>query len=830
MGTQTMIPKLLSRLKNKNEIATIATEKDRYYDEFVRTITPSMIKEFEDYIEIYSDGDMCYATCIVVGVPPTQTGRGFPKNLPADFTDQVLAVKPTGDCLIGVSYSCSPIAHEESQKLVDDALFNNKISRSEIDKKTHEDSGTSAHSLRYDLESDDYVDIFHTIYNNESRLCDTQYIITLWAKTYDGLKNGISKIKGVMDTNVAKMDVPYHCILEAFLAAQPYPVIMESAEIQQLSKDCGMLIPLRNPLTSVSDSGIIYGMRKLDGAPFIIDWASLAAAHHLILGSSGSGKTVLLMKILMAGYSMLGWHFFYITPKRDSRTNYLAVAEHYGPDQASVINIGKNKDDQNINPLQVMIDSDISQITNEQCIDKFNDHLDLVMSCFRTLETTDIMTNYVHESLMEVYRHHGIVRKDPATWKNLPGDKWPVLLDLREIWKGDARDKNVSAIAMVGRTTWLETTCEYISKPTDVSFNKPITIVDLSGVPGVLQSFMNVLVVGLIGARFNTPHKKPTMVIIDEGRVFLNDAKISELIMRLFTQGRSEELYAVFTTQQAGDISTDESKELMQNNSFVKIAMGNAQPQSYQMTQSFFGLSDENMGEYAGCGQGQGLAMVHDTVTAVDFKLTDLEAEVILGKKIPGSITSVQGGFELTDGRLRALAEDNHAYIEEWVKGDSKVLSPGRDRFPVQRAFRSGTTGIWIESSMVSDNKILNQTVDHYGTVLQIASYLLHRGFSVEVNHHDDADVVATMNGKTIAIEYERPRSHTVNQLIDKNQRWQTKYGHVLFVVTSENYKLVSAENCIGQQKTMKRGAMLQEYIENYIYELNQDTIDLEVV
>lgn len=815
--------RLLSRFRNKNEMVKTVIEQERYYDEFVRTVTPTMIKEYEDYIEIHSDGDMTFATGLIVGVPPSKTGRGFPRNLAPDFTDQIMAVEATSDYLIGISYSASPIPHEEAQQLIDDALFNNKVSRSEIDKKTAKETGTSAHSLMYDLEGNDYVDLYHTIYNNDARLFDSQMIITLWSDSYKGLKNGISKIKGVMDTNIAKMEIPYYAVLETFMAAQPFPTNIDSAEIQQLSHDCATLMPLRDPLTALSSTGLIYGERKIDSAPFIIDIDSLAAAHHLIVGSTGSGKTVLLMKLLMGCYDLLGHRFVYITPKPDNRTNYLAVAEYY-KDKAAVINIGSKSGYNNINPLQVIIDENASYQTDGDWIELFNNHLELVTAFFRVLNTSDNMDNYVNESLIEIYKRKGIVRKDPVTWKNLPGDKWPVLLDLREVWKEDAKNKNPSAEAMLNRTSRLETSWEYINRPTDVKFDKDIIIIDISSVPGTLQDAMNVFVTGMVGMRFNTDLTVKTNVIIDEGRVFLNDKKLAEFILKIYTQGRSFGMNAWFTTQQPSDAKDDDVKELLKNNSFVNIIMGNVQPNSYDMIQAFFNLSDEDMTGLKGCGVGQGFVQVNNTGTAVNFKLTDLEAQVILGREKPGSKTSTAIGFEMVDNRLKSLAEVNHAYIEDWIKGDSKALSPGRDRHPVTRVFRRGTTGIWIESSKVKNGKILNQTIDHYSTVLQIGSYLLHKGLSVQVNHYDDADVVAELNGRTIAIEYERPGIHSVDQLIDKNQRLQNQYDSVLFVCTSTNYKILASDRCIGQNQTVARGSQLKEYIDNWVYEQNHKT------
>jgi len=39
------------------------------------------------------------------------------------------------------------------------------------------------------------------------------------------------------------------------------------------------------------------------------------------------------------------------------------------------------------------------------------------------------------------------------------------------------------------------------------------------------------------------------------------------------------------------------------------------------------------------------------------------------------------------------------------------------------------------KSSIVKNGIIVNQNIDHYGMVLQFVSYLLHKGFSVDVNH-----------------------------------------------------------------------------------------------
>lgn len=794
-------------------MVSTVVDQERYYNQMVRSITPGLIEEHDDHLVIDKD---TYVTCMVVGVPPSRTGRGFPPNLSNDFTDQILSLEATNEYLLGISYSCIPVPHETAQDLIDNALYNNKISRHKIDEDMKKSSGVSAHSLRYDHEANDYVKLYDTFYNNEQRLFDCQYIITIWAKSRDGLKHAISRITGVLNANITKAEVPYYSVLDTFLAAQPYPTSSDIAEIQQISHDCGVLVPLRDPLTQLADNGLIYGERKADGAPFIVDLDGLAAGHHLIVGSTGSGKTVLLMKLLMGCYDLLGHRFIYITPKSDNKTNYLAVAEYY-KDNACVVNIGSNKGYNNINPLQVTIDKNGVFIDDADYVSSFNNHLELVTAFFRVLNTSDNMDNYVNESLIEVYRRKGIVRKDPDTWKNLPGDKWPVLLDLREVWKEGAKNKNPSAEAMINRTSRLETSWEYINRPTDITFDKDIIIIDISSVPNTLQDAMNVFVTGLVGMRFNTELTKKTNVIIDEGRVFLNDKKLAEFILKIYTQGRSFGLNAWFTTQQPSDAKDDDVRELLFNNSFVNVIMGNVQPNSYEMIQKFFKLSSKDIDELRGCGIGQGLVQVNNSVTAVKFSLTDLESNVILGTDIKSIDADGYVGLKLKDKRFNQFVEKYDCFIDDWVDGDVKQFCGGKDRFKVQRVFTPGTTRINIATSKIHNGQIMNQSIDHFSTVLQIASYLVYHGVTVEVYDYHNADIVVKHNGKTLAIEYERPGTHTVAQLIDKKQRLLKAYDAVLFVCTSTDKSKLMDNACLGQNQVVTRGAMLKEYIDNFI-------------
>ncbi|MBN1134190.1 MAG: hypothetical protein JXA38_04635, partial [Methanosarcinaceae archaeon] len=119
------------------------------------------------------------------------------------------------------------------------------------------------------------------------------------------------------------------------------------------------------------------------------------------------------------------------------------------------------------------------------------------------------------------------------------------------------------------------------------------------------------------------------------------------------------------------------------------------------------------------------------------------------------------------------------------------------------------------DSSIIDGGRIGNQSIDHYTTVIQIAGFMAQNGFNVKINHYDDADIVATREGFTIAIEYERTGSHSVSDLIEKKKRAETTYGRMVFVVTAENERKM--KSILGADCVVRRGTMFAEFVQTLI-------------
>jgi hypothetical protein len=107
----------------------------------------------------------------------------------------------------------------------------------------------------------------------------------------------------------------------------------------------------------------------------------------------------------------------------------------------------------------------------------------------------------------------------------------------------------------------------------------------------------------------------------------------------------------------------------------------------------------------------------------------------------------------------------------------------------------------------------LNQTIDHYSTVVQIASYLADIGFQKATCHHfGDVDVSAELNGETYGFEYERDRSHTVDEIDLKNKNAKAVYDHVFFICPQNNERKVKA--AVGKDNYSTRGFGLKDVLD----------------
>ena len=356
-----------------------------------------------------------------------------------------------------------------------------------------------------------------------------------------------------------------------------------------------------------------------------------------------------------------------------------------------------------------------------------------------------------------------------------------------------------------------------MNRKTNINLSADFIFLDMSNIPPVVKDAMNVLATGVLSMRFRTDLKKETIIAMDEAGNIIRNPEIAEFLLRLITQGRSFGIEAWFATQQPTDLVQANVSDQMKTNIPINIILGeNMQRDSIEIVQQYFKLNHEETRCLLTSSVGKGLLRVQNLSWPIDFKPTQHEMEIIKGKKI--SSKPVKHSGYMIKRAVVDLAHEQGIFFENWIEGDASELfgQNGYIKKSVQNALDTGQIAVWIDKRRVKDGQILNESIDHYSTVCQIAGYFALKGIKCEIQHHDGVDIIANLHdGRSLAIEYERPDTHTVAQIFEKFKQAEQQYDSCIIVCTAQNSKEI--EGAVGNENYFRRGLQLKEYIDRII-------------
>jgi hypothetical protein len=386
-----------------------------------------------------------------------------------------------------------------------------------------------------------------------------------------------------------------------------------------------------------------------------------------------------------------------------------------------------------------------------------------------------------------VYSAFGISPLDPTTWKQ---EKQPTMLDLYKTWNED-KDKDVKesvqAAVLESRTTSLTHNWDFLSDKTTISLDKDYIVIDLSGLPADLIPAMNYFITAIIGLRFRADVKRKNIIMIDEGRAFMQTG-LGEEIIRIATQGGSQGVAVWFCSQQPKDMVSI-SAELL-NNAFIRIVFANNTEVPEVAAALHLPKSDQNF--MASCTRpGQMLIQMKSPFNQTyhcELNLSELEKEILFGQKQEKQETLAKSIF--LNPTLASFANERKIILADWIikSGVSAQTTKDMQKEFVQRAVGAGKVWVYFSQDMVrEDGKMIqNQSRDHYFSVAGIAGWLIERGgMDVSVNDRDGADIVVTFpNGKTLGIEYQTslPGINTQEKIIEKWKNGENNYDFLFFV------------------------------------------------
>jgi hypothetical protein len=812
MSVKGQIEAVVRSLKHSHRMIEEQVQDELWRKSLSRTITPNRIEVFDT--NLLFNQRTC-VRCLIAGLP-TASGEGYPREMTSKAIERLQELS-FDNCKIMLSHGLIQVSGDKAKANLQQASYNvNK------EKKHNTSKNEGNPDLELECKGEDIASNYRQIYFNSQRSFHSSFIIVIMGEEKEVFR-AESYIISILKSELIEVQIPTGRQLEMFLTALPFYVSDSKAWVGVRSDTAAVLCTSTNLNSRTDDKGLYFGKDLKTNNEILIDLDTLPAKHLTFLGSTGSGKTFSFLILLMRMHDMQGSRIVYTTPKADSGTNYKAVAEYYGS-KACIADIGA--EGANINPLQILFDSQTMGTSSYAYARAYDRHKDLLNRFFSVWFGSEFSTNmesYLDETLNMVYKQVGIIRDRPETWTNT----FPVMRNLRDIWALDAANKDLgtkakTAEAMLNKSYHIseEGSLNYINKPTtDLDLSKDFIIIDISGVPEIIQDAMNVLVTGMVASRFSTDSEKETIIAVDEAAIYLKNPELSLSMLKTLTQGRSHKVFLWLATHQPSDFAKNQVKEEYKTNMFINIILGANLKNAIGDVKEYFDLSQEECDILTSAGVGEGLLIVKDERIPIRFEPSELEMEVIKGKFKSSKIASPDGGIMVLP-EYQGLIDDHKIIFSDWVQGDTSVLlQQGFEKHKVQRIGETGSMTAFCPMGMVQ-NGLINlphlgdQSLDHYSSVVQLAGMLeKYKAEEIALYHTQEVDISCKINGLKVGFEYENYNNKNLDIIVQKKEAALKKYDVVMFITNSTDLPLIT--KAVGNKYCIKRGSAVTEFIES---------------
>lgn len=765
-----------------------------------RSLFPSSIRAFPEHLNIEDDH---FIKCIVVGIPENPDIAGYPDNLDPHIIRKLLAIEGQ-EFKLSFSYGVRKLSTEKATELLTRADELNDLEMNSYNEKGHDEKKVP---IVKKLQAGSLENNITAVYQNDENMFETSFIITIKSKHLRGLRDAQGHIESVLGGARIGSTVKTCKHLDTLLNATMRPSMLPADTCQIFSWHAGILLPIKSFGNRLDDEGLLIGETiEETPRPVQIDFKGLAARHMLGLGATGVGKSYLMQLLIMRELSMEGHRVIEITPKADDGnqekgkgTDHKKVCVHF---KGCLIELGRGKE-KIINPLHIFTNSKVSR---EDAENVYYQHVDTVAAYFQALilsetEGRDNMIPYLLTSIHRAYEAKGIFREDPKSWHD-----FPVSSDLYSIWESE-KEKNQSANALWNKGSAILTNWDYLNQQSNIDLSNNLLVFDTSGMSdstGKLQDAFNVLIVAMMAMRFHGSII-PTTIFVDEARVFFQNKSISKFLMKLLLEGRSANIGLALFTQNPADLKKANIAEEVLGNVGVVVAFGGMSAINIGIVSDFLSMSEATKDQYSRLIKGQGLVMYGNRTIPTSFKSTPYEHGIITGLISSDQTLATVSTLQFILPGIEKLFNEQKICFLDWINCDPELLKTrGLTNKKGVDCMTGRNVQVWIKEVPT------NQKPDHFSTICRLAGEAIKKGHTVKINHFDDADIIID---ERIAVEYERPGSHSFQELVEKRDAALLKYQEVFFVCQNENYELV--KKAVGIDRTIMRGAKLKAWLEN---------------
>jgi hypothetical protein len=830
----------------------------------IDTSLPISLKPSKDgwWIEI---NDM-WVQCMVIGrISPKYGDRqDYPTELNQRFMDRLFEIgnqKDTAISLCQVVYPLNPLHENEALETARRNIKIANIVQEEDDKFLHQ------HDVINDLAAEGIYEYQKQLYHGTTKLFHHVLLASVQGLSKKAVTKTIKSIETVCDENRILHELPRYGMVETWKSMQPTPYIWSNLFKKSVpSSLCAKTSLLRSPDPILARKGRLIGMNDRTGNPihFDFDDPNIPNANALVIGVSGSGKSVDLLKDNIRAY-LDGDHVVHIVPKKDGITDHLRVCKVLG---GLLWKFGRNG--RNPNMFQVFFDETTMDTSVDGYQDAYLAHFTMLLESIGLLigsGYSDQQKNWLTEALSRLYEDFhvidggGNVRMDNVDkWKD--GEFWPCFTDLRNLlfeWINDETHKKMTGPieALYNNTAMLTPNgpLGYLVNHNIMDLSNPYIVADLSAlsaVPNVQEALtlmiMSAVYTKLAQARPGAPVVR-TLLTLDEGADLVKNPTMKNSIEKFYRQGRSWGLYTKTVSQDLAGYPRDMLDMLKANSAYV-LLFANMRPDNVGPIKAEFGLDEQSVRTLTTPGKGHGLLIIQGHKVPYYNDLDDFERAAILNKGPLAKEINRMIGVECEEqedieGSARGeimlnpvvseIVHDLKVSCKTWYNKDLKLSEypNGWEKATERNPFTGLNTVVFYKKSLLGeDGKIKGQTTEHYFmNALLAGEFMLAGAESVETDNNYGKDLkpdgVAKFrmpNGRIIKIawEYETKEcKHSIKDLQEKRDSLVLArdasgaccYDEVIFISKKEyTPHLIEA---LGGDFTLVRGAAVSKWLES---------------
>lgn len=822
----------LSKMHKEADAAEVREEED-----VRRTIAADLLEVYSTHLVL---NKTTYIRCIVGGLTDADVD-GLPTQLTEEMHDNIMDLDRI-DASIDICTGLVKIPRLQVYSDLDETHRDNVVDTNNEIKNT---GGKTLKMKRLENERNDIEAIVDDLHANGKNVYDATYIITIM-----GDKKAVEEVESnvliELKSCVMETHTPFDKMAEAYIASRLYPKSDKSFQIRIDTDTAALLCATVTNNAPVDEEGFLFGVDLITGEDIIINELMMAARHRKYFGATGAGKSFTAADHLYRAMTFYGCRGCVITPKNEDE-NFAALARKHGK-KGRVVRIGSGAGRSGLQIMQIHVDHQTMGDSPDAYERAYSRYVRTLINGFDHLFTSglsDFAKGYFEDVIDTVYKSTGLVKNDPVTWKDI---KWPKVEHVWEKCDKDSKDMSLSpqtrteaatlalklkSFSPGGTNSFLNVDNE------DIDYSElDLIVFDISGVDESLQDFLYIIITGILGNRFTNDHKRDTIIVVDEARVFLRNPHLNIFMKDGVALGRSYGVWFWLITQNPKDFALADADSEMNLNIPISVMMAHDIDESNIDTiKEHFHLTDEEAEMMIGCDQGEGYLRIKNNLYLIRFETSD--EEYLTLKNLEGGeaiVPTIKTHAVKIKPEFKDMVDKNHIVLVEMVDGDpDRLIEDGwvkRSHLPTIKG--SGSRTIWhrpgeiegnlvnfiqvpIESSVVDGPKMGKMTIEHLLGVVEAELIARLGGLKTEVSHNDGPDLVIWAKGEPHALEWTLARSATVEGLQKKLGKLLTNYKSFRFGCSANVKEYEKIAGIVGAQYVATRGEGIMSWLNELI-------------